>query len=99
MQLHELMGGNVRRDYTPGDALSLFNYRGPRGGRLLGLLDDADAANLAGLEHADVVVGTPQVVARLHERDGAYFDDLKGLFVYNFVRVCVCFPSFIYSLF
>jgi hypothetical protein len=106
MQLHALLGGNVRQDYSPSDKLSLFNYHGPRGMRLVGLLDDCDADSIHAaavgggddggggsggggdesdggggdgvLGWADLVVGTPAVVARVFERDASFFDDLKG---------------------
>mmetsp|Transcript_23008 Transcript_23008/g.38896 ORF Transcript_23008/g.38896 Transcript_23008/m.38896 type:complete len:913 (+) Transcript_23008:68-2806(+) len=82
MQLHELLGGNVRQDYSPEDKLSVFNYHGPRGVRLVGLLDESDANDVAGnLGWVDVCVGTPQVAAKLFERDASFFDDLKVLVV------------------
>jgi len=77
MQLHQLVGGNVRDDYRPDDELSVFNYRGPRGLRVLGLLDDADCDEAAKLACADAIVAVPSAAAKLFEKDPAYFDDLR----------------------
>ena len=54
-------GGNVRQDYSPDDRLSVFNFRGPRGMRVVGLLDDSDADNTGVLDYADAVVAVPSV--------------------------------------
>merc|ERR1711965_1157633 len=76
LQLYGLLGGNIRQDYSPDDRLSVFNFRGPRGMRILGLLDDEDAdpENADVLACANAVVATPRVAARLFERDAAFFD-------------------------
>lgn len=67
----------------------MFNYRGPRGVRICGLLDAKDATlgldltSPAGghLRWCDVVVATPAAAGTLFATDAAYFDRLRVLVV------------------
>jgi len=77
MQIFQLVGGNVRREYRPADRATLFNYQGPRGVRIIGLLDEADSENPEVLERADIVVGTIEGINAAFERDVSFFDDVR----------------------
>jgi len=73
LQTYELFGGNIRQEYKPDDRGSLFNFRGPRGARIVGLLDTDDLERSDVLKCCDVVVATPELAADLYERDVEFF--------------------------
>uniref|UniRef100_A0A7S2BL63 ATP-dependent RNA helicase n=1 Tax=Octactis speculum TaxID=3111310 RepID=A0A7S2BL63_9STRA len=83
LKVFELFGGNIRQDYTPGDdERSIFNYRGPRGTRVVGLLDASELITReAQLKAVDVIVSTPEVVSSMYQQDVEYFDDLRVLVI------------------
>jgi len=88
------------QDYAPSDKLSVFNYRGPRGMRICGLLDAQDATlgldltSPAGghLRWCDVVVATPAAAGTLYATEASYFDDLRVVVVST-----ILVPAFSYS--
>ena len=59
-------------------------HRGPRGARIVGLLDTDDLERSDVLKCCDVVVATPELAADLYERDVEFFDDLKVAWLHPF---------------
>lgn len=66
MLVYQLVGGSVNAGHAPGSASNMFNYTGPRGIKVRGLLlpEEVEAARSdRSLTAAHVVVGTAQLIA------------------------------------
>jgi len=68
---YKLLGGSLRKNYTPGDRLGMFQYGGPRGIRVVGVFDDDTAERAAEgalLEGVHIVVAVPRFLVPAVDR-------------------------------
>ena len=81
-----LLGGNTTSAESrgPGDATNMFQYMGPRGVRVVGMLDDDDVTRATEdclLDGASIVVGRPDVLNEAYQRGALDMPSVQYLVV------------------